>query len=251
MKGRFLKFVVGVVFFTSALYIWELYLPDSADIFLKVLTPVGLLTTVAFTLYGDFLRGWFYPVRIRIEVLSREESNQDIETVYQAGSPIQFYSHHLRVRNLSPKKAVENCRVWLKSVSFVDETRPNRPIEANVFGAPRLMEWAPSEYSPDTRTFITEQIFDIGKTFEDRFEITIHPCQDHAVKTLAGQKDKFATGATFRCVLYVTADNYQDEDEFTFKITAGSTGKTLSKIEQVRTLAQTPMAADFYSMHPD
>lgn len=226
-------FLVCVVVFVEVMYSWNKCDPQSNELFLKFLTPIGLITTVAFALYGDFLRGWFYPVEIRIEVLKEGETNQHIDKIYQADELVNLYCHHLRVRNLTPKKTISNCRVWLKRISIVDASKPNEEDDEIIFAVPRLMEWAPSEYSPDKRTFITDQIFDLGKTNKYGFELTIYREQKAAISTLSEQREKFKQGATIKCVIFVTADNYHEQKEYSFQITAGTIEHTLSKIVAV------------------
>ena len=80
-----------------------------------------------------------------------------------------------------------------------------------------LMEWAPFEFSKDKRTFSTQQVFDFGKTLarnnvNQHFEITIAREQGGAFKR------NFMVGQKLGVVLYVTADNYQEENEFCFEI---------------------------------
>jgi hypothetical protein len=141
----------------------------SAEFFLKCFTVIGTIGAVAFALFGDRLRAWLTPVRIRIEPLREDEKN----STYDKEQGRRAYCHHLAVRNLTPHKPLENCRVWLKSVAvkqFVE-----KPPDEPVFAVPAPMEWAPSEYSRQTRTFCNRQFFDLGKAWdkEGAFEITI------------------------------------------------------------------------------
>jgi hypothetical protein len=196
----------------------------------KVLTPVGLVTAVAFAVYGEPLKAWFNPIELRIEVLSSDERNQHLDSVQPSTDVRRVYCHHLKVRNLTPHTTLINCRVWLKRIFILDESRPTKPEESVVFGVPRLMEWAPSEYSPDKRTFANSEIFDLGQTWQNTlqpgdsrgglngFTFTIHRDQAAAIELLKKYQDRFGAGGTLECVLFATADNYHAQKEFRFRI---------------------------------
>ncbi len=76
------------------------------------------------------------------------------------------------------------------------------------------MEWAPSEYSRDKRTFSTKQVFDFGETLSNNggFLVTIDRDQGGRFKPL------FKIGKKVRFHFYATAENYQAEKEFCFEV---------------------------------
>jgi hypothetical protein len=210
--------------FVLVMFFWHKRYPDHADLLLRCLTPIGTISAVAFALYGDFLRGWFYPVQIEIQVLSDEERNQHADWGERDGRKNRrCYCHHLRVKNLTPQKTIINGRVWLKSISIIDDSRSR--IEPINYAVPRLMTWAPSEYDGEKRTFLKDQTFDIGKTWDENegFEFQIHEKQGLAQGLLHELKSKFLPGTTIECVFFVTAENYHEEKEFHFRILVRNT----------------------------
>jgi len=131
------------------------------------------------------------------------------------------YCHHLRVRNLSTHAPIKNCRVWLKKVEVERDGQwkeENMDLRGqwgeNRFAVPRLMEWAPSEYSRVKRTFYTEQVFDFGQTLSlnTGFLVTIWRKQGGNFNAL------FPAGTKARFYFYATADNYVEEKVFCVEI---------------------------------
>jgi len=116
---------------------------------------------------------------------------------------IKVFCHHLRIRNRTPAQPVTNCRVWL--VKILDENDRGAFDETFKFAVPRLMAWAPREYSPDVRSFSEDQVFDFGRSFVEqggRFEIGVYELQGGMFKgdCLPGQKRQY--------VFRITADNH-------------------------------------------
>ncbi len=210
LKRVFTVLVVVFLFF-GVMLIWDHEWPKYAEFFLRCVTPLGTITAVLLALYGDFLRGWFYPVEIKIIVPPDEETNDYLDEIPETHRKV--YCHHLRVKNSTPKKPIENCRIWLKTIEIKKEDKWNRIP----FTVPRLMEWAPSEYERNKRTFSTDQVFDLGKIYQDNAEflLTIDRTQEAAKNRL---KDMSPAGTTLKCVFFATADNYLKEDPFTFEI---------------------------------
>ncbi len=215
----FIAGIIAVVYFAVMFWLRP-YLGDkNGEYFLKCLTPFGVITAVIFTLYKEYWTEWFYPVKLKIEILPEGETNKDTDWPTVDGRKRQAYCHHLRVTNLTHKTIV-NCRVCLKRVALVDESRSR--TEEIIFAAPSWMEWAPSESVRDKRTFVKEQILDLGQTWDESegFTFTIDRDQQSAINRMKG---KFKPGATVKCFLYATADNYHEEQVFGFKIIVGDT----------------------------
>ena len=110
--------------------------------------------------------------------------------------------HHLLVTNHMPSRPVENCRVWL--VKILDQNAQGKFDVEFQFAVPRLMEWAPSEYSPDVRSFSEDQVFDFGRSYVDKgpFVVNVFKGQGGAFK---GDCD---VGKSRQYVFRITADNY-------------------------------------------
>jgi hypothetical protein len=88
------------------------------------------------------------------------------------------------------------------------------------------MEWAPSEFSRDERTFSTWQVFDFGMTIENNGGFVV--CAD---RDQGGNFSRiFPVGQKVRFKFFVTADNYQKEEPFTFEVTVPQTvvGETVT-----------------------
>jgi len=149
-------------------------------------------------------------VRVNIEVPPQDNSFTDVWEGAD-NTPHLVYCHHLNVRNLTRHKPVINCRVWLKRVCIRDDS--DNWAERKKFAVPRLMDWAPFEYSRDKRTFGNYQVFDLGKTVSNLyFEIAVSPVQ-------GGTFDKqVPAGKRVRLYLFVTADNYFKEELFCFEV---------------------------------
>lgn len=201
----------GAVFIIGVFQVYG-YDPATADFLVKCALSIGTLSAVLFALFGGYLRETLDPIRVRIEV-PQKEANNDFDENPNEG---RVYCHHLRVLNQTPYKPIKNSRVWLKSIS-PKKLNGEWDDEIMRFAVPRLMEWAPSEWDKDNRTFSIRQVFDLGKTFanDGGFLITIDGRQGAAKARLK----KFPVGTTHKCVFYVTADNYQKEEEFSFAIT--------------------------------
>jgi len=181
---------------------------STADFMAKCGFVVVASVTIIVALFGDYLRETLDPIKVRIEV--PEEGNTVLDR-----SPLHncaVYCHHLRVVNTTRQRAIKDCRVWLKRL-LVQNLRGdwNEEIGSPV---PRLMVWAPSEYSEDKRTFCTNQVFDFGMTLEKNggFAVTVWSKQGGTFKS------KYKVGEKIRCVFYVTADNYTAEKAFAFEV---------------------------------
>jgi hypothetical protein len=211
MKQLLLWFFISVfIIFVAVSNIIFGYDPARGDFLIKCGLAFGTLIAVLIALFGDYLRELIDPIRVTIEVPT--QSNTVIDQIDLNKRIYHVYHHHLVVRNLTSYRTIKDCRVWLKRI-FILQADNEWKDEAK-FAVPRLMEWAPSEYSPDKRTFSNEQVFDLGKTFENNMGFVASYCREQhgAVPQL------FPTGHKLRFVFFVTADNYQKEKEFTFEI---------------------------------
>lgn len=184
---------------------WRWFPEKSADFFVRWVMTLGILGAVFSALFGDYLREKIFPIDLCIEI---PEGNVVLDQ--NKGRPV--YSHHLRVRNLTPHRVIKDCRVWLKEISVQNaaggwERKNQTPVS-------RLMEWAPSEYSRDKRTFSTWQVFDFGMTLSDNggFEVRWDRDQGGAFPRI------FPVGNKVRFIFFVTADDYQMENEFFFDV---------------------------------
>jgi hypothetical protein len=184
---------------------------SGADFLMKLALSLGTVGAILCALYGDLLRAKCDPICVEIDV--PEESNNVLDR-YQDndGKIYNAFCHHLIVKNLTPHRPIENCRVWLTKIFIEDrggswEEKTRTPV-------PRLMEWAPSEYSKDVRTFAKQQVFDVGKTSSANhgFELSIYSAQGGAFPR------RYEVGQKLGLVFVVTADNYNGDDEFSFQI---------------------------------
>lgn len=189
-----------VAAFAAAILLYNSGNKEAAEFLLRAMTGLGVLVAVVVAIYGDAIKN--RANRIRLRIVNPKQTDNFFN---RFGSPSQIktvFCHHLRVENLSPHQPVENCRVWL--IRILDRNLEGTFHEAFRFAVPRLMVWAPAEYSPDVRSFSEDQVFDLGRTFVDegRFEI------DH----YAGQgglfKGSCESGSSRQYVFRITADNY-------------------------------------------
>jgi hypothetical protein len=207
---RILIWTVIIVFVAFFIYVYRLHRtnPSTAEFLIRSVLSVGTLSAVLFALYGDYLREWLDPIKVRIEI--PEEANTVLDNSRAHDCPV--YCHHLRVVNKTPHKAIKDCRVWLKKV-FVQNLAGDWKEEI-ASPVPRLMVWAPSEYSEDKRTFSTNQVLDFGMTLANNrgFEVTGWHKQGGTFQRA------FKVGERVRFAFYVTADNYTGGEEFAFEV---------------------------------
>jgi hypothetical protein len=172
-----------------------------AQFMLNVITAIGVLSAVTMAVYGDRIKRRFN--RIRLTINKPEQSDNFFNDAdAPGGGRTKVFCHHLRVKNSMPTQAVKNCRVWL--VKILDEDGRGGFEEKFKFAVPRLMAWAPREYSPEARSFSEDQVFDLGRSFVEqggRFEVSPY-----------GQGGMFKGGCLPRekrqYVFKITADNY-------------------------------------------
>ena len=211
MKTKWLWIFIGAAVLYLSVLLWLGHCHEHfADFVLRCLMTFGIFGAVLAALFGDYLKEKIFPINVRIEV--PEESNTVIDKCELGGHVFDVYVHHLVVKNLTPHRTIHNARVWLKKI-FVRQVNGDW-TEQIKFAVPRLMQWAPSEYPSDSRSFSKQQVFDLGRTIANNsgFMAAYHPAQGGAVT------QQFPVGARLRFVFFVTADNYQKEEEFIFEI---------------------------------
>ena len=186
----------------AAICLYSVGYKEQAEFMLHVITSLGVFSAVMTAVYGDTIKRTFNRIRLRIE--NPEQSDNFFnEADARKGGRTKVLCHHLRVKNTMPTQAVRNCRVWL--VKILDENGRGGFGEKFTFATPRLMMWAPWEYSPDMRSFSEDQVFDFGRTFveeDGRFEVSLYRLQGGVFKgdCEAGQRRQY--------VFKITADNY-------------------------------------------
>jgi len=186
---------------------------QTADFVVKVTLSIGTLSAVVCALFGDWLQELSDPIRIKITKPERENNFAD-----QCPTDQKYvYCHHLVVQNRTPQKPIEECQIWLKRLFFKPESDGWKEIP---FAVPRLMQWAPAEYSPEKRTFGHQQTFDLGVTVQNNegFKLTIK--QGGAFISV------FKVGEKVGLVFVMTANNYRGDDEFYAEIDIHKTQKT-------------------------
>jgi hypothetical protein len=189
-------------------------------------------------LFGDFFRNLLNPIRVKIS-LPKQSDN----VVNQRGKGREYagkytYCQHLCVENLTPDRPIVNCRVWLESISAESE--------APQFAVPRLMNWAPSEWSNDQRTFSCEDVFDLGETIEGDvgFELSWNA-------NIGGNLDRVVkTTQKWRVCLYVTADNYLKRKLFYFEISVPSSTGTGKGVGDEAKHAKVSVVQGHFSRQP-
>jgi hypothetical protein len=196
---RFL-FVFAAAAFAAVLLLYNSGKKEEAEFLLRAMTGLGVLVAVVVAVYGDAIKN--RANRIRLRIRDPEQTDNFFNRVGTPYGEKTAFCHHLRVENLSPHHPVENCRVWL--VKILDRNSEGTFEEAFRFAVPRLMVWAPGEYSPDVRSFSEDQVFDLGRTFveEGRFEINYSAGQGGLFK------GSCESGNSRQYVFRMTADNY-------------------------------------------
>jgi hypothetical protein len=210
MRFLLLIAVAAVAAFAAAVLLYNDGMKELAEFLLRVLTGFGVLVAVVVAIYGDRIRD--AANRIRLQIENTQQTDSSFNVVTGPEGPIHVFCHHLLVRNLTPSRTVKNCRVWL--VKILDEDPQGAFREEFRFAVPRLMEWAPAEYSPDVRSFSEDQVFDFGQCHVDRgrFEVSVY-------KTQGGMfMGGCVTGKRRRYVLRITADNYVEAKPVTVQV---------------------------------
>lgn len=125
---------------------------------IEALGAIAVVFAVTTALYGDSLRDVTQPIELKIE--RPVVTNNFFEPKLRGAITEDVFCYHLRVRDTRSTRIVKNCRVWL--VRIIDVMSDERPKENFSFAVPRLMSWAPSEFSPELRSFVGHQVFDLG-----------------------------------------------------------------------------------------
>jgi len=203
-------------FVTAIAWACGLFIYDdtqTADFVVKVTLSIGTLSAVVCALFGDWLRELSDPIQIKITKPLKENNFADKRPADQKN----VYCHHLVVQNCTPQKPIEDCQIWLKRLLFKPEGDGWKEIP---FAVPRLMQWAPSDYSPEKRTFGHQQTFDLGVTVQknEGFKLTI--------KQGGAFISGFEVGEKVGLVFVVTANNYSGDDEFPIEVEIHKTPKT-------------------------
>ncbi len=198
MRTLLAAFLLAIV---AAVCLYTAGKKDYAEFMLHVVTGIGVLSAVAMAVYGDRIKRRVNKINLQIE--KPEQSDNFFNEVATLSGKTKVFCHHLRVKNNMPTEPVRNCRVWL--VKILDEKGRGGFEEKFKFAVPRLMAWAPREYSPDVRSFSEDQVFDFGRSFVEqggRFEVSVYELQGGVFNggCLPGEKRQY--------VFRITADNY-------------------------------------------
>ena len=177
-----------------------------AKFLLELLTSFSVIAAIVAALFGDVLKEH---VQLSIDKppIENDKSKLDEFEIKDENGNIQktkVYCHHLVVKNEKPYLVVKNCRVWLISM----EDYVSGKWEKIQFAVPRLMEWAPNEYSEvcgHCMSFSDFQIFDFGKTFVE----TTGDFELHKYKKQGGKLDLSCKGGHRKKYIFrITVDNY-------------------------------------------
>ena len=189
--------VVFLCLIAAAVWFYNSGEREYAGFLLQVITVFGVISAAAMAVYGDRIKRWWNRIDLRIEQAG--QSDNFFNHIPGSGN---VFCHHLRVINSLPTQPVTNCRVWLMRI--FDATDGGVFEEKFKFAVPRLMSWAPTEYSPEARSFSEDQVFDLGRSFVEqggRFQIDAY-----------GQggifKGDCLAGQTRRYMFKITAENY-------------------------------------------
>jgi hypothetical protein len=148
---------------------------SEATFAVQALGSLSVLLAVLTALYGNLVREIVQPLEVRIETTQTLNTSIDLSPVPPelalangaiiGGGPWRAYCHHLQVMELNRQRQVENCRVWLTRILVVQKNGDTQ--EPLKFAVPRLMPWAPAEFSPTIRSFAGSQVFDFGKYYPE------------------------------------------------------------------------------------
>lgn len=196
-----LLLAVFLLLIAFAVWLYNAGEKQYGEFLLHVITAFGVISAVAMAVYGERIKRWWNRIDLKIEEPGQSDNFFNFIKTPNSGN-IKVFCHHLRVKNHMPTQPVTNCRVWL--VKILDQNEGGGFEEKFKFAVPRLMAWAPREYSPEARSFSEDQVFDLGRSFVEqggRFELSPYG-QGGMFKgdCLPGQKRQY--------VFKITADNY-------------------------------------------
>ncbi len=183
---------------------------EDAKFFVQAFSGTGVILAVLTALYRDAITNLVDRIQLHLELPEQPDNFHNLKST-PAGA-VRVLCHHLRVVNEKPHRPVRNCRVWL--VRIFDEVAEGKFEERFKFAVPRLMPWAPNEFSPEVRSFAEDQVFDFGQSVVDfgRFEVTYHERQRGVFK------GDCEVGKTRRYVFKIAADNYVRSESFTVEV---------------------------------
>ncbi|NUN61885.1 MAG: hypothetical protein HUU13_12460 [Burkholderiaceae bacterium] len=173
--------VIFLVLIGICVVVFIVGLKAEATFAMQAFGAISVVLAVATALYGNVIREIVQPLDLRIELPTTTNSMFDLVSFDGKGripkalfercsegvmsgitlnEDFQVYCVHLRVRELNGERVVKDCRVWLTRVLNLSENgSEDEPFR---FAVPRLMIWAPCEYSPEVRSFAGHQVFDFG-----------------------------------------------------------------------------------------
>jgi hypothetical protein len=195
----------------AAIWLYNTAEKENAEFMLQVVTAIGVFSAIMMAVYGDRIKRRFNRITLRIE--KPEQSDNFPNRLVTPNLNTAVFCHHLRVTNSTPTEPVKNCRVWL--IKILDENGRGGFEEKFKFAVPRLMGWAPREYSPDVRSFSENQVFDFGRSFVQQdgpFEIGVYELQGGIFR------GNCSPGQTRRYVFKITADNYIEARPITVEV---------------------------------
>jgi hypothetical protein len=199
--------IIGLV---EVLLIFWFHEREYANLIINIFVALGTSLAVLIAVYGAYFKDLFDPIHLQIEKARQKNNFNDL------GGTGPVYSHHLCVVNATPHNPVINCRVWLTKIE--DEQRDGTFKQDFIFAVPRLMEWAPSEYSKDQRTFLDSQVFDFGAT-----DVAGKGFQ---LKTYGGQGGSFQGNCQpskkRRYIFSIAADNFQSRKEHCVEVSVAN-----------------------------
>lgn len=184
---------------------------STADFMVRCGFVVGIFVSIVLALYGDYWKEKVWPIKLKLEVTS-QPSTSDKTYFFDPGPT---FNHYLLVKNLTAHKPIKECRIWLKNVERL--TQQGTWERVNLFVVPRQMQWAPSQYSQDKRTFCTWQFFHLGKSLAA-------DGGSFSISTFAGNENDeqiqltFGTNAKLKLTFFATAENYLSDEEFSFTV---------------------------------
>lgn len=180
------------------------------------MVALATLAAVIVALFRDEIHEWLHPIKMSLIVPRRRDHHMAprplfiVEHCGQEDSKTHevAYRYHLAVKNEAHGRVVKDCQVWLVGIenrqSEGDEYRAHAQ-----FGAPRLMEWTPADYSKELRTFKGEQSFDFGDRClrDGSFVLKCYKDKPHGLQTRYGMSE------WWRFSFIVRASNYVSDKE--------------------------------------
>ncbi|HUO44036.1 MAG TPA: hypothetical protein VMT94_03875 [Burkholderiales bacterium] len=141
------------------------------DLVFQGLAAIGTVAVAILAIWGEKIRACLAPPKLIIQphTLRGDPTVLKLRGVIDPSGGQKVMYYHLKVMNVRPWLAVQNCRVLLKGLS---RRGPDGRFRAVSMAVPVQFVWAPAEVTPQQITIAKEQVLDFGRIGEQDVKFT-------------------------------------------------------------------------------